>query len=375
MTSKRPANLVKVYEGMIKTDQELLLPLYNAGGELLAQKGTLLNERQAVGILRHGDIYTIRSELIEATKGGLWKRNSPDGQESDNYRFPAIFKQLEDLALRLKKIYRLEEVDFLTQFNRLVVNFFKIVEFSREACLASIVLSQSKDIFHHALHCAILAEVVAKRLDWKDSERISLVRAALTMDFMLVSEKIDLTTLTEDDKMAHQQMCKAVLSVLGVTDKKWLEYVGCHHGLVGDSTIGDIEKCSWGANILNMADSYCSRLSGIYGGESMRPQKVLKLMNRQFIAPLDSLTFDALVSSVGVYPLGSIVLLQNGEVGVVTSLTKKLDLPVVRAVYTQDGTHWQTPMVRKTESPNYAIKQVLPVEHFIDIIDLHHFWQ
>ncbi|MDH5218471.1 MAG: hypothetical protein OEX19_12285, partial [Gammaproteobacteria bacterium] len=77
MTSKRPANLVKVYEGMIKTDQELLLPLYNAVGDLLAQKGSVLTERQAVGILRHGDIYTVRSELIEATKGGLWKRSLP----------------------------------------------------------------------------------------------------------------------------------------------------------------------------------------------------------------------------------------------------------------------------------------------------------
>jgi hypothetical protein len=90
---------------------------------------------------------------------------------------------------------------------------------------------------------------------------------------------------------------------------------------------------------------------------------------------LDSLTFDALVSSVGIYPLGSIVLLRNKEVAVVTSLTKKLNYPVVRAVYTPDGTHWQTPIVRKTENPNYTIKQVLPVEHFVDIIDIHQFWQ
>lgn len=374
MTSKRPANLVKVYEGMIKTDQELLLPLYNAGGDLLAQKGSILTERQAVGILRHGDIYTVRSELIEATKGGLWKRSLPES-EADSYRFPAAFKQLEGITDRLKKIYYLEVDDFIKQMELLVTNFRKVVESNREACLASIVLNQRRDIFHHAVQCAIVAEVVASRLDWKNSERISLVKAALTMDFVLVSEKIDLTVMSEEDKIAHQSMCKAVMVALGVKDKKWLEYVGSHHGVADISTVGDVKENSWGTNILLMADLYCSRLSGIYGGEKLLSHEVLKYMNRQFITPLDSLTFDALVSSVGIYPLGSIVLLNNSEIAIVTELTRKLDAPVVRAIYTKDGNHWRTPMVRKTENFNYGIKQVLPVEHFIDIIDLHHFWQ
>ena len=374
MSGSRPGNLVKVYEGMIKTDQELLLPLYNAGGELLAQKGTLLNERQAVGILRHGDIYTIKSELIEATKGGLWK-SQKDDDDNSSYRVPAVFRQLEGLVERLIKIYHLEVTDFIKQLDLLVTNFLKIVDSYQEACIASIVLSQNRDIFHHALQCAILAHVVAQRLEWETAERISLVKAAFTMDFVLVSEKIDLTSLSEDDKLAHQKMCKAVLSVLGVKDQKWLEYVSHHHGLLDNTTVGDVKRSSWGASILTMADTFCSRLSGIYGGEQIRPHEVFKYMNRQFVGPMDSLTFDALVSTVGVYPLGSIVLLNNGEVAVVTALTRKLDLPVVRAIYTGDGTHWRTPMVRKTENPNYAIKQVLPVEHFIDIIDLHQFWQ
>lgn len=368
MPLKKPDNLVKVYEGMIVPDQALLLPLYSREGELLAQKGTVLDERQAIVILRFGDIYTIRSELIEAVKGGYGSVVEED--DVVRYRFPAVFEQLELLSKAIKVLFTKEPPAFLKEFEVLLERFKGIVNRQSEACLAYVVLNQHKDMHHHGLCCAIICHAITEKLEWSEEERERIVSAALTMDGFLMSMSGEEWVFGNDEYMDHQRMGRDLLRGFGVEDEGWLDYVGNHHCESED----DKTKPSWGASILFMADTFCSRLSGVYHQEILRSHEVLGFLRGAFNSAMERLSFDALVSAVGVYPLGSIVLLASGEVAVVTELTHHLERPVVRAIYAKDGTRWQTPIIRKTESANFSIREVLPREHFIDIIDLHQFW-
>lgn len=369
MNRDMPDNLVKVYEGMIVPGQQLLVPLYSEQGKLLAQKGSVLDERQAVLILRLGEIYTERSSLLDALDGG--NKYQVQSKSTIAYRFPPVFNRLDEIAQQMPLLFTESADAFSERISALLRSFMGLVESYPEASLAWVVLNQKKDILYHAVCCAVLVNEMVKRLEWKQEETCSLVSAALTMDCSLLLEKEAGLHAKGDKYYRHQTTSRAILEGLGVNDMHWLGYVNNHHCI----SQSEAHIPSWGESILFLTDAFCARLSGIYGDQAIRPHEALNYLRGALNSSIARLSFDALVSTIGVYPLGSIVLLHNEEVAIVTELTKHLDKPIVRAIYNKDGGRWQTPIIRKTQIANYAIREVLPSKYFMDIVDIHQFWQ
>ncbi|MDH5545899.1 MAG: hypothetical protein OEZ43_09915 [Gammaproteobacteria bacterium] len=370
MDLKKSTNHVKVVRQLIHSDIPLLVPLFNSCGELLANKGVILDSKQVIKVLQHGDIYTNKDDYVAAMGSGFAEVHS----NNKNSSVPHIFERMEQLESQLYSAFRVESGAFVQRIERVRSQLLQVVSISSTAVIAYIVMNQQRDVISHDLCCAALCCLLGEQLEWKKSERDSLVSAALTMDISLVSEHEDSEQLVIDDRYnRHPLMSRGVLSGLGVTDDKWLDYVCGHHG--DDVQERDTqEKLPWGCHILSLADIFCSQLVGLYENQVMNAHDILGSLDKTLVNPKARLTMDALLTITGWYPFGSVVLLENDEVGVVTAHGDTSTTPIVKVIFAQDGSEWRTPVSRKTSVSTYAIKSVIPIENFRDVIINKQIW-
>jgi hypothetical protein len=64
----------------------------------------------------------------------------------------------------------------------------------------------------------------------------------------------------------------------------------------------------------------------------------------------------ALIKALGLYPPGSFVELNSGELGVVVSRGKRANLPLVASLITSTGAPLGEPILRDTSLPRFAVK-------------------
>lgn len=104
----------------------------------------------------------------------------------------------------------------------------------------------------------------------------------------------------------------------------------------------DIHKLS---KILMVADCYDEYLHGLAGHSPRPPTTVLKLLYRAARnGTFDEAIVAALINLVNVYPINSVVELENGEVGLVVSINRDHPLqPKVKVMYSASGEAYDPP--------------------------------
>jgi hypothetical protein len=70
----------------------------------------------------------------------------------------------------------------------------------------------------------------------------------------------------------------------------------------------------------------------------------------------------ALLRSVGLYPPGSFVELDTGEIGIVVSRGRRANLPLVAALISASGNVYAEPMLRDTLEQRHAVKAAVMPE-------------
>jgi hypothetical protein len=93
----------------------------------------------------------------------------------------------------------------------------------------------------------------------------------------------------------------------------------------------------------------------------MLPNVVLKQIFMDKDKGVDAKLAALLVKAVGVYPPGSLVVLANGDVGVVVKRTPSASQPIVMCVKTWRNEILGRPRKRFTSEPTHAITRLLPL--------------
>ena len=113
-----------------------------------------------------------------------------------------------------------------------------------------------------------------------------------------------------------------------------------------------------GETLLQLADRFVARISPrkTRRGQSVRAAVRAQYLDMQRQAnPLGQM----LVKQLGMYLPGSYVMLNSGEIAVVTRSTSDLKAPMVMAIVGKDGIPLSTPSVRDTAHANFAIKDAV----------------
>jgi hypothetical protein len=364
-----------------ETDIGIGIPLDR---DVYNEKGVLL--------LRKGYIVQTQTQLTTLIKQGLYFLTK-DTSDKSGHVAPKTdellsFVLVDEAYAALVSLYSCTSANDLPSRILKICDFLNLaVKKDADMALGGILLQKNaKYSIIHQIHCALLCEIILKRLGHTDQERSTVIAAALTMnigmlglqDFLFFQHKQP----SGDQRkgiLNHPYRGVEILRHMGVTDQLWLDAVLQHHELLDGSgyprglRADDICRA---ARLLAIADVYGAKIFP----RSYRPPlpantaaRQIFLKEREYI--FDSELVDIFVKELGIYHPGCFVRLTNGEIGIITRRGGKIHLPIVHSVVGANGMPLPEPKLRVASSADFTVKELLDTQEGNFDINIYRLWQ
>ncbi len=257
-----------------------------------------------------------------------------------------IIKDLQSPAAggKISKSINIQDREILNTVNKIIDELLD----SKDA-IVQLVDIRTKDnyLFAHSVNCAVLATLVAKKMKYKQKELRWLATGALFHDLGMVAISPDILNrpgeLTEEEfKIIKEHPLRGyeIFKTTDLFDARAGAVVLQHHerfqgqgyprGLAGS----DINPL---AQIAGIADVYDALTSERSYRKAYKPHEAVDMLLSWGEELFDVTILRQFLSAIAAYPIGSHVLLSNGESGLVIANNPGYTLrPVVRLLYT-DG--------------------------------------
>lgn len=296
------------------------------------------------------------------------KDNNSQHRKSRELDKESPFNVMKEVIFYLPRVYKSlldAKVEAPAKLKRLAGVIQKLCEANSDAMLASIHLCRDCDYtVYHPLHQAILCEVISVSMGVPVDERVSILSAALTANIAVIdlqeilhSQKTPLSHEQQKQIKEHPENSHAILTSAGVKDEIWLQAVLQHHeandgkgypqGLSG-------EEISNAAAFLAVTDCYTAMVSSRSYREPMTPKQALQEFFMQKQNGRHEEVAIHCIKEMSIYPPGSFVNLENGEVAVVTKRGTK---PIVSSFISPTGDPYSAPMLRDCAKKEAVIKE------------------
>jgi len=284
----------------------------------------------------------------------------------------------------------LTQVDTVPDAEREILNaagaLIRIVDFHPDLALGAIMLDQDERAYpvKHCVDTAIVSYLIAKEMGTPRNALRSTVAAALSMNVGMLELQETLQNnphpLTPSEKQIiteHPQTGVAILKKAGVTDPEWLTYIQDHHENESgtgypDGKSGD--KVAVNAKIISIADRYCARISGRNYRKSLLPSSSVEEVAFPVQGGVNTLLASYFLEELGFFPVGCLVRMANGEIGLVTGRSGISTAPFVHALVDRDGNKLSTPIRRDTADEAYSIQAVMHGDDTSTLIDIDVLW-
>lgn len=241
---------------------------------------------------------------------------------------------------------------------------------NRDAALATTVLNREGGYgIRHSVDTAMITQTVGGFVGMQEAELNSITAAALTMNISMLPMQDNFQNrkepLSEHQRLAlelHPQASADMLNTLGVNDELWIGAVLDHHEAIDGTGYPARKKednLLMSTRILTLSDIYCARVSGRNYRPPLRPNAALRSIFLDQGSSVEKVLAAQFIKALGVFPPGTAVLLNNGEMGIVVKQGEKTNTPTVCSVINPNGIPFVTPVKRDTGIPLYAIKNTL----------------
>ncbi|MBI3140563.1 MAG: HD domain-containing protein [Rhodocyclales bacterium] len=358
----------KLHRGHIRLGEPLPWPVYDAQGHLLLRKGAVLTIPGQVDALAERGLFVPETSAVapppEATP-------TPESKEP-------VLTRLQFLGLRLKRLFdaveKTQGINLPEKITHIARDIQEAVAEDFDAALAAVHLDfEGSYVAGHSLHGAILCEILARSQTDCAADRLPFLCAALTRDIGVIAPmeqaaKIE-GPLPDPLRAAirtHAQNSRRQLEQAGVRDTRWLEAVLHHHerldgsgypnGLAG-------EAVSLGGRLLAIADSYSAMTKERAWRAPVAGKRALGNLFLDQGKQYDTALVQGLVKEMGVFPPGTLVRLESGEIAVVHRRRHPGNpaQPIVYSLYDRQGIPLVAPLKRDTSVPQHAITGLLHI--------------
>jgi len=290
---------------------------------------------------------------------------------------PTVFERMLDLRERLQGVYRellrepSEGADTAGKVRRLAVDMRDICHGDTDAALAAVHLHLADDYrYDHPLHVAVLVEVLGERAGLMEDERLSMACAALTHDIGLAHVQGELDRqkgpLTERQwayVRGHPERAVEILRSHGIRDPIWQDAIRSHHErLDGSGYPAGLkgEEIPRNARILAISDVYSAMIRPRAYRDAVQSSDTLRRLFMERGATVDDEFTGLMVASLGIYPPGTFLRLDSGEIAVAVRRGIAANRPSIYAILSANGAPYAKPKRRESA----AIKDVVPANNF-----------
>lgn len=230
----------------------------------------------------------------------------------------------------------------------------------------------------HALVSAVLCHLIAVELQLTQTERDSLVHAALTMNIAMTALQDQLAGQAERPTNAQQESIRnhavnggILLAKLGVANPLWLDSVVLHHDeSTSKGDLNDLPPARRLSRILRTVDRYAAMISPRKSREGRSATDSARTIITTSAEQKDEVGH-ALVRAVGLCPPGTYVRLDNREVAVVMRRSNKPNHPHVAIVMNEMGMVLNPPRLHRTANGAPGIKSALAASAIREHLNHH----
>jgi HD-GYP domain-containing protein (c-di-GMP phosphodiesterase class II) len=238
-----------------------------------------------------------------------------------------------------------------------------------ESFCLGLVTQKNADGYHpnHGVNVAVLAAALGRRLNLPRKELAELGVSALLHDLgtLEVSPAIldKPAALTEDERtLLDKQALLGTQKLIPLQSGRPLPVkaleVALEHRLLMDQSnrqSGAVGRSiHLFSRIVRIADAYDALTTKrVYRPQSFTPEEALKLMDERSGQDFDPLLLKAFAAMMGPYPVGSLVALDDGEIGLVIETNPRRALaarPKIKLITDADGRKRNGPLVDLTEA-------------------------
>ncbi|MBV8665541.1 MAG: hypothetical protein JO269_03565 [Burkholderiaceae bacterium] len=345
--------LCELNDTLVKINQPLKWDVFSSRGDLLLNKGfVVICPDQLERLLERG---------MYAHAGDL--ERSKLGKKIDEYDPFMVWDGLRRIAGRLNQIYlRGSAEEALQALGDVVANIATLIDKHPDAAIFELIqMDVTNYVGAHNLQTAVLATLIAKRLNWDAASTATLCSAAATMNIailelqtVLAAQRAPLTPAQRAELSNHGARGREKLEQMGVTDSNWLRAVEEHH----PEALPAGKDWSEMAGIVHHADIYMAKISP----RAYRLGKSPNVAAREMLQgkSLDQKIAGVIIKEIGIYPPGSCVKLANGETAIVTKRGPQAHTPSVYSLVNATGMPLGEPVWRDTTTSSFAISSVVP---------------
>lgn len=210
----------------------------------------------------------------------------------------------------------------------------------------------------HALLCATVSLLTAKKLGTDPAHIQSLFRAALTMNIGMARDQDSMArqnsvptdwqrTLIRE----HPEKSVEILLGFGIDDEEQLDIVRWHHAKEAPEAL---PQTLASRQLLIMADGFIARMAARKTRSPLSSVKAIRFMVLGAEGEAVGVG-SAMAQAVGFYPPGSYVLLVNGDVAVAVQRGARANTPWVISITDKHGMPMAIYKPKDTSTPEYAI--------------------
>jgi HD-GYP domain-containing protein (c-di-GMP phosphodiesterase class II) len=353
--------LLKLVQSQVRLGEPLPWGVRDAQGQLLLARGHVIaNLDQLEALLERGafvDIEEVRA-AAKAAEAAAAKRPL------------SLFALWERTLWQLDRVLRssAEEPGFPARVDELVQHVVALTDRDPDVAIYLTVRQDPKRLtiyaLAHAVHCAVVAHLMGRRLGWAAERSATLMKAALTMNIAtlelqgrLAAQGVPPTTVQLAQIRSHPSDGAAMLRAAGVDDPAWLAAVEQHHERPdGSGYPQGLREVDELATTLRHIDVFMAKLAP----RALRAPLPIQLAARQLFqedggGPVSA----AVVKEFGIYPPGEFVALKSGEMAVVVRRSANARTPQAASITNRQGVPTVNTVVRDTARPEFAIVSVI----------------
>lgn len=338
-------------------------PIHDRHGNLLLRQGDVIRTEDLLNAM-------VQRGFVLETESASLRRAAPLAPKVDYQRLP-VFRRLraaQELHEAVLVKLHSEFPDALADCTKLARLIGQACEQDADAALAAFqfdAFEQVRNGSARSLHCAVLVDQMCRAIGMSDERRLIMIAAGMTYDLgmfrladTLNSQRGELNA--EQRKLLHQhpQASCDLLRRAGVQSDIWLAAVLDHHERVDGSgyprglKAGEI---GMEARLLALVDVFTAMIRPRAYRDAIQAKDALRQIFLERGKQVDMELAQTFIREIGMYPPGSMVKLQNGEIAVVAQRGADAAHPLVRALLSPSGQALTDSVERRTDNSSLAI--------------------